>query len=209
MCRTVKLLGVACLVGVGACSDQAQREPVTLSSGSGSDPGTASSQDAPTRGQIGQVQYGFDPTRLTRAEIQLPVPPSYEQTVWATKLIPTARAEELGEDVCHYGEPAENDICTAEFEDGLAMALLERPIGDYRRALLDDDIAPSELRPDRIAGIDGFSFSAQAEGAGIRYRFFPISERTLLLALRFSNQQDASNPAIRDVLENLSPPGKS
>ena len=192
-----------------ACSEDAQTDNADRSSNALAQMQPTDPEDAPTRGQIGQVQYGFDPRHLTRAEVQLPIPLDFKDTVWATKLIPRERADALGGKTCHYGTSAPFDVCTAESEDGLTMALLERPIGDYRRALLDRDVSPDELVPDRIADTDGFSFSTQFDHQNMRYRYFPIGDRTLLLATRADQPQATRDPAIAQVLANLVLPSAS
>ena len=160
-------------------------------------------EDTPSLGNVGPVAYGFDPQRLIRAEIQLDLPPGYHSAIWATKLIRVDRAEKLGEDLCRYGESGRTQACTALQEDGLALALLERPIEVYRRSFIDAGIAENELVPRQLAGARGFAFTAKAEGAGITYGFYPVDERTLLVARRFSGGERPIDPAIGEVLETL------
>ena len=170
----------------------------------------SASGDTPSLGHVGPITYGFDPQRLTRAEIQLDVPPAYETAIWATKLIPVERADRLGEESCHYGESGLAQACTAHQEDGLALALLERPIAHYRQSFVEAGVSENELAPDELAGTSGFAFTATAEGSGISYGFFNVDERTLLVARRFSDGEQPIDPAIEQVLETLRvPPGNS
>lgn len=156
-----------------------------------------------TTSSIGQVQYGFSSSELTRAEIQLAVPPGFTRSVWAIKLIPAARAARLGRDECRYSSSLPAQTCTAEQEDGLAMALLEWPLGDYRRAFADAGIPDAQLAPVRLAGRQGFRFATDAEGARVLYGFLPLEDRTLLLVKRTSEGSKSSDPAIDDVIESL------
>jgi hypothetical protein len=203
MYRVAKLLVFSSFASVCACSDQSQGNPTVSSTEQSFDSVAPVGGDAPTMGHLGQVRYGYDPNRLTRAEIQIELPPDYEDLAWATKLIPVARARLLGQETCRYGQSGREQTCTAEAEDGLAMALLEGQIGDYRQAFLEDDVPADELSADTIVGVAGFSFTAQAEGEGVRYRFFPVEDRTLLLALRYSGGPPAPDAATAEVLETI------
>ncbi len=165
--------------------------------------------DAPSIGSIGPVRYDFAPERMTRAEIELAVPPAYEATIWATKLILNRRAALLGERDCRYDQSAGDDpstreeICTAEQEDGLALALLERPLADYRAAFTEAGIEGRDLPPVSLAGCEGFSFAAEEEGADTVYRFLPVGERTLLIAQQFSDEEFEPDGALADVMDSL------
>lgn len=197
------------MILLAACGQDRSGEPrPSTDQGAASSP-AAPSEDAPSIGHVGPIAYGFDPQRLTRAEIQLDLPPDYDTTVWATKLILVERAERLGEESCHYGASGRTQACTAQQEDGLALALLERPIADYRRSFVNAEIPEGDLTPEQLAGTSGFAFTAAAEGAGVNYSFFPVGERTLLVARRFSDGERPIDPAIGDVLETLRIPSDS
>ena len=160
------------------------------------------SPDVPTMGSIGSVRYGFAPERLTRAEIQIELPPRYSSSVWATKLFSAERAPLLGANSCHYGG-AGAQTCTAEREEGLALALLERPIADYRETFLGNGIPESALSRDTLAGATGFCFAAVVTGGGMDYCYYGVNERTLLVARRFSERGAPDDPALGEVLDNL------
>lgn len=153
---------------------------------------------------LGPLTYEFDRDRLTPADIDLSIPPSYEMTHRATKLIPADRARNLGQTTCEYGQSGLTSECNAAQETGLAIALLPRPSDEYRQAFLQSDIPEDELSAVGIDAIDGFAFTAQAEGAGIEYRFFALNERTILLARSFDENRDVeASDAIADALRTL------
>ena len=204
MYQSAKAFVISSFACLCACSDESQGNPAVSPTEQTFESATPAAGDAPSMGQIGQVRFGYDPNRLIRAEVQVKLPPDFREKVWATKLIPVDRAMRLGEETCRYGRSGSDEVCTAEAEDGLAMALLERQIGDYRRALLDSGVPEDELGADMIAAVEGFSFTAQADGSRMQYRFFPVEERTLLLALTYSGGQMSADPAIADVLETIS-----
>jgi hypothetical protein len=149
---------------------------------------------------LGPLTYQFDQGALTAADVVIAIPPGYQSTSPATKLIPEARADLLGQNGCTYGESGETSACNAEQEIGLAVALLPRPIDEYRAAFDDERLERAELD-----GIDGFSFTTQAEGAGTEYRFFGLEGRTIMLARKFDGSIDSeAAEAIAQVISTLS-----
>ncbi len=201
---------MVCLAFVTACGEQDRQsgaEPV--------DPpatrnvvqlATPPSTDLETFGSIGPVVYAFAPGRLTRAEIQLDLPPAYTTTVWATKMIPVARAALLGEDQCRYGRSQVPQTCTAEAEDGLALALLDRPLADYRRQFVQAGLPELALKPAALADARGFEFTAENGGTVTSYGFYPAGERVLLVTLRGSANSVRNDPDIDRVLASLQLP---
>ncbi|WP_338240605.1 hypothetical protein [Aurantiacibacter hainanensis] len=154
---------------------------------------------------LGPLTYQFDQSELTAADVDIRIPPDYQTMQSATKLIPEARAFSLGEENCSYGESGLVSECSAEQEAGLTLALLPRPVGEYREAFEEAGPIADELEPTQLNGIDGFSFTAEAEGAGTEYRFFGIDERTILLARTFdSDSTDDAGNAIEKVIRTLS-----
>ena len=152
--------------------------------------------------RVGPLRFGYDRTALTLAELQIEVPPGYDDPVWAVKLIPADRARLLGEEGCRYGQSGLEETCNARDEPGLVLALLERPLADYRQAFAAQDLNDA-LAPARIDGAQGFSFTSQAEGSGVEYRFVAVDQRTLLVARRFSAGQQAGAEAIDAVIASV------
>jgi hypothetical protein len=74
--------------------------------------------------------------------------------------------------------------CNAQDEAGLAMVLLERPIGDYRAAFDAANVGDLELFDTSMDGVAGFAFTARPEDGGREYSFLPIGQRTFLMARR-------------------------
>ena len=202
--RVLIVLGVAALSAWGGNKPEHETKA----------PGEAAShvttvEDAPARGSVGPIEYSFAPQILTRTEIQIKVPPGFDHLAWATKLIPLGRASTLGEMSCRYGASGQVQLCSADREDGLAMALLERPIGDYRRQFANDSAQGSKLEPSTLAGHSGFKYSLATAASGVIYGFYPVGERTLLLARRFSAAGAAVDPAIGQVLMSLRFPARN
>ncbi|GAA5059770.1 hypothetical protein GCM10023208_27440 [Erythrobacter westpacificensis] len=170
-------------------------------------PDTAATQPtaAMQTATLGPFTYEFDQDALTAADIELRIPPTYEESMPVTKLIPEARAQQLGEQACRYGESGEVSECNARQEIGLALALLPRPIDEYRAAFADEDIGSTDLSPVSLDGADGFAFTAEAEGGGTDYRFYSIENRTILLARRFDGSADdaETDEAMDDVMRSL------
>lgn len=203
MHQSIRVVLAVGLAAIAACGPEPADEEPPIARGPIADPLMAPAADEPSRGGVGPVRYDWDPERLTRAEIQIELPPTHEARIWVTKLIPAARAATLGEERCRYGAVARVQTCTAEEENGLAMALLERPLADYRATFRAAKVPEAELQPAALAGHRGFRFIASAPGSVTTYGFFPVVDRTLLVVSRISQAGDAPDPAIRDVLDSL------
>jgi len=151
---------------------------------------------------FGPVHYQYNPGELTKAEVLVEVPPDYDDEVWSVKLIPASRAALLGQDRCRYGQSGRTENCVAENETGLILALLERPLADYRDAFVDEGL-DDELSPASLDGISGFGFVAEAEGSGVEYRFLPLEDRTVLVARQFAAGHDEGREAIEQVIRDI------
>lgn len=188
----------ACALALFACNGEEQ-EPVGAIQ---EEPAKANAEPHLTERTLGPLSYSYDDTELTVTEVMLSIPPDYDDSIRATKLIPLERARQLGEEQCSYGQSGLISTCNAEQEAGLALALLERPLEEYRAAFGDDRMGGS-LVESTLDGSTGFAFTAQAEGSGTEYGFYPVEERSLLVARQFAFGQDAGEEAIRDVIEDL------
>ncbi len=156
-------------------------------------------------GTLGPFTYEFDQDALTAADVEMRIPPTYEESMPVTKLIPEARAQQLGEQACRYGESGQVSECNARQEIGLALALLPRPIDEYRAAFSEEGIGSADLPAVSLDGADGFAFTAEAEGAGTEYQFYGFDNRTILLARRFDGSSDdaETEEAMDDVMRSL------
>lgn len=196
--RTFQMPLAACALALCACNGE---EPELESEAQESPVGEAPEPHLTAR-TLGSLRYSFDDTELTVTDVTLPIPPGYEDSIPATKLIPLERAEQLGEEQCSYGQSGLTTTCNAAQEAGLALALLERPLDEYRAAFVEDQMEGS-LVESSLDGATGFAFTAQVEGSGTEYGFYPLEGRTLLVARQFAFGQDAGEAAIRDVIESL------
>lgn len=211
MCQSSRVSILVCLALVTACGAQDQpagrEHPDTAADENVAALATPPSTDLETVGSIGRVVYAFAPERLTRAEIRLDLPPGYDTAVWATKLIPAARAAMLGEEQCRYGSSRLPQTCTAEAEDGLALALLDRPLADYRQKFGQAGLSEATLEPAALADARGFQFTAEDGGTVTTYGFYPAGERVLLVAVRAPTRTIRQDPDIERVLDSLQLPG--
>ena len=186
---------VAMGLALGSCGDggPTASEPEALVTNHKSDTGL---QEA----DLGPLTYQFDPDPLTAADVETAIPPEYEASQLATKLIPRERARLLGQLACTYGQSGQTSECNAAHEIGLAIAYLPRPVAEYRQAFENERLDRVELD-----GVDGFSFTAQAEGSGTEYHFFGLEDRTILLARQFNDSvTPAAEEAMGDVIHSLS-----
>jgi len=163
---------------------------------------TADHRGAPTTATVGPVRYQFDATQLIMAEVLVQVPPGNGDRLWGAKLIPIARADVLGQELCEYTRPGRLETCETAKEAGLALMLLERPLDHYRQAFVDRGLG-DELIPAQLDDSRGFGFTAEREGSRIEYRFLPLEDRTMLLARHFIDGQDAGAEAIEEVIRSV------
>lgn len=195
MARSRILVGLGIVGLFSGCGGQSEEaaEPPAL---------PQASPDPVAFATIGPIRFEYDTAELTLAELPIDLPPDYATQAWAVKLIPVERAAQLGQVRCTYGQPGPVRLCVAEAEPGLVMALLERPLGEYRddftQARLGDAITPTQLN-----GQTGFSFTAESNGTGIEYRYIPVEERTLLVARQFAPGHPARSPAMEDVIRSI------
>lgn len=153
-------------------------------------------------GTLQNVSFRFDPAVLVRTEIELRIPPSFDRERWATKLVPHVRAAQLGKDRCSYGTDDNDQTCTAKAEIGVALALLERPIDDYRAAFAGAG-ASYTLQPVEIGGMSGFAYLSQTGNRGTEYSFLPTEDRTLLISRRFDGGLPENDAAISAVIASI------
>ncbi|MWV27751.1 hypothetical protein [Aurantiacibacter rhizosphaerae] len=190
---------LALVAGIGACSGE--------SSENDSEIATLVPEDQATSpiaaGTIGPVAYSYDTSVLTRAEIRLPLPPTFEETEFAVKFLPVDLVDKLGERDCSYTRPDGDAKCTAEQEVGFALAFLERPVEHYGEALIDNLTEDMRIEAVEMAGRSGFALDTTRNGSKLRYTFLPVESRTLLMMER--NQGTVSNAAeaLKDVRESL------
>ena len=203
--RRVSAIGGAILVActlLGACREHSPAEVVDARHEEA--PGLASSVEDPSaRGSIGPVEYRFAPRVLTRAEVEFAVPPDYRTKAWATKLIARDRAALLGNQSCTYGTRNRAVTCSPKLEDGLALALLDHPIDVYRDAFEQRGFPAAMLPQVSLAGVTGFGFVSASEQRRIEFGFFPVGERTLLLARRRTEGGSAIDTGVAAVIASL------
>ena len=187
------------IASLAACSSGA--EEGKNGSAQAKAPLASSASQSPLRqATLGPIEYTFDPVQLTRAEIQLPLPPSRSEMAFAVKLIPQDAFENLGTMGCSYGISADNVECTAEEEVGVALAMLERPIADYRE---DFTAAGEGLQPVKIDGHEGFSWTSSEADSGLQYSFVPYEGQTVLVVRRFDREQPRIDRAIQTVIRSV------
>jgi len=196
------VLGMSIPVLLAGCdADRTGEEQAAQVSGSEDAPIVSNAVAASAT--VGPIRYQYDATALTMTEVVVEVPPDYRGQIWGAKLIPRERGAMLGQELCRYGQSGRVETCEAEKEAGVVLALLERPLADYRQAFVNDGLG-DELSPVRMEGALGFAFTAEAEGSGIEYRFLPLQGRTVLLARQFTAGQDGGEEAMEGVISSVS-----
>jgi len=190
----------ALALAVAACDDTPDQRS---DAGETTTPAPISSSANLAQGTLGTVHYSYDPATLTRAEVDLALPPQFEHTVFAIKFIPTSLAAKLGEDACSFGSMSDGHSCSANVEVGFALALLERPLADYTTALARATPAQGALESVSVNGHEGMSFVHQSAHTTTRYTFLPANGRTLLLADRFTDGIDTGREALEQVRASI------
>lgn len=203
----VHLLPLAALLALCSCGDPAPDTASADERPAERNPDAAvqaSRRETMASGTLGKVNYSFDTRLLTRAEIDLPLPPDFTESVFAIKLIPIAYADNLGSPGCSYGISLDDETCTAEEEIGIALALLERPIADYRTEIEAENLSPGQIMTHKIAGMDSFTVRFERDPTRQSYTYMPVEERTLVIAQRKSEGENAASAALDEVIASLS-----
>ncbi len=152
---------------------------------------------------LGPVHYAYDTGVLTRAEISLPLPPDFEESVFAVKFLPTELLDNLGDTACSYENEADDGGCTAEQEIGFALAFLERPIDTYGEAIFDQVDDSMNVEPATVRGHEGFKLETPRGGTMLNYTFLPVAGRTLLLVERNQADSHIGAEALAQVRDSL------
>jgi hypothetical protein len=121
-------------------------------------------------------QFSYEKATFSLVQAQL-VPPGSKTAVAGVKLIPADRAASLGKSGCTYGESGKQTTCNADMENGLFFGIVK---ADLETALSTVD-NPSLLRAVAINDVDVYQYSVGAEGDGIDYYFWPITDDTTLV----------------------------
>ncbi len=154
-------------------------------------------------GTLGTVRYRYDPSALTRAEVDLALPPDFEQSVFAIKFIPAGYSNNLGGGDCSFGSLDDGQSCTARAEIGFAIALLERPLSHYTTALARATPAMARLEPVVVDEQEGMSFVYDEGQTQTRYTFLPIDNRTFLLVDRYTDGVTQGADALDQVRQSI------
>lgn len=201
MARISGFLSAVLLFGLASCSGDAppsdNEDASTLADNS-----VAGLVD----GSLGQVSYRYDPTILTRAEIELPLPPDFSETAFAVKFLPSSMTGNIGFGGCSYGTALDASSCTADREVGLALALLERPLSHYRDRLEKSALASSLSNDASLGDVRGFVVSRHSDNTTthLRYVFVPLGDRTLLAVERTEDGIVEGEQALAAVRASIS-----
>ena len=196
--RVLTSLALALVLSACGSSNDQRATP-----GDGASPTSSEMAAKLAQGTLGLVRYSYDPDALIRADIDLAVPPDFEQTVFAVKFVPVSLAENLGQPQCSFGPVHSGDACLATAEVGFAIALLERPtqyyIDNVRGSAFDDGSAPVTVN-----GYEGVTVLHRADRTTTRYTFLSLDGRTLLLVDRHAEGVDVGREALEQVRASLS-----
>jgi len=200
MCRLRTLSASAFALLLASCGGDSEREIQVAETTA---PETAEMASHLSEGTLGTVTYRYDPAALTRAEVDLALPPDFEKTVFAVKFIPASLASDLGDADCSFGSLSEGQTCSARIEVGFALALLERPLTDYTTALARAVPSMATLEPVVVDEHEGMSFVHDDERTKTRYTFLPAESRTLLLVDRYNEDSDLGAEALEQVRASI------
>ncbi len=155
------------------------------------------------RRTMGPLVFSFDPDVLRAFDVEATFPPDYEATYGGLKLIPVDRAALIGQRECSYGQSGLMQICEAAAEVGIAFAILPRPAAYYRDKLIESGIPTDEIEDATIAGVEGFRFTAQAEGSGVANTFLPAGRQTILVERTFRDGEGQGADAFGRMLSSV------
>ena len=197
----VLLTAAAALTG---CADSGER-----SSAQSHDFAAASDALTGTRSEnlqtdtIGPIAFSFDRNALIETEIEMTLPPLHDDTVFAIKLVPRDAVTQPASAQCAYAPSDQRKACPADEEVGLTLALLERPLSDYRRAFRLADVEPSAITGAQLDGKNGFSYR-ESDGEGVvEYSFIPQDMRTLVIVQRSNSDRASDALAMQRVIGSL------
>lgn len=153
-------------------------------------------------GPGGRYAFRYDTTAFDLHAVEQALPPAYEAPVPVQKLIPVARAAQLGEEACRYGARGIVETCTADKESGIGVGVLPRAYEAVQGAL---DASLTE--PATVAGRDGVRYAIGAEGGGAVYLFAPLpGDATLVVYRSYSADAGPSEAAFEAVRSTLRVP---
>jgi hypothetical protein len=149
--------------------------------------------------RIGRFELRFDPARLTKVGASIALPPNWTSTVLGIKLLAPERAAMLEKADCAYGASGSVVRCNADQEAGLAFVSVTLPYQEFTSSLPAD-----QVKPLRLAGEQGVSWTIGAEGEGAEYIVLPGGERQSLLIVRQHRETGNPDPAaISSALNSL------
>jgi len=198
--RIIYTLAPALAIALASCGgpDEQSAQPADEVS-----PATSANPASLAADTLGTIRYSYDPAALTRAEVDLAVPPDFEQSVFAIKFIPTPLVTNLGEQACSFGSIGDGHACLADLEIGFALALLDRPLSHYILALELAAPAQGTLEPVTVGEHEGMAFVHQSEHTTTRYTFLPAGGRTLLLADRYTDGVEVGTDALDQLRASI------
>ncbi len=148
-------------------------------------------------------QFSYEKANFALVQAQA-VPPGSKTAVPGVKLIAADRAASLGKSGCTYGESGVQTTCNADMENGLFFGIVK---ADLETALSGVD-NPSLLKAVAINDVDVYQYSIGAEGSGVDYYFWPITdEATLLIARKYVGASMPTNFDAMLLMNALSFPG--
>ena len=148
-------------------------------------------------------QFSYEKAKFSLVQASI-LPLGVKTAVAGVKLIDTARAADLGKGGCSYGESGKQTTCNADMENGLFFGIVK---ADLETALSTVD-NPSLLKAVAINDVDVYQYSIGAEGDGMDYFFWPITdEATLLIARKYTGASAPTNFDTMLLLNAMTFPG--
>ena len=146
-----------------------------------------------------QYQFSYAKKDFTLLESQITLN-DIKQPIVGVKLLPVDRAAKVGKDSCMYGESGMSTTCNVASENGIFFGVIKT---DIETALSGFGSLP--MRMVNIADVDVVQYSMGAEGSGVDYFFWPMSDNTTLVVARnyttqFSPKIVNSSPTNEDLM---------
>ncbi len=148
-------------------------------------------------------QFSYEKAKFSLVQASI-FPPDSKTAVAGVKLIDAARAADLGKGGCSYGASGKQTTCNADMENGLFFGIMKADLETALSTVSD----PTLLKAVAINDVDVYQYSIGAEGDGMDYYFWPITdEATLIIGRKYSGASAPTNFDTMLLLNAMTFPG--
>lgn len=152
------------------------------------------------RNDLGNYSFRYSADKFVVRTIMQHLPPdNSDPPDSVVKLIPRERVDLLGREECMYGLRGIVELCTAQKEDGIGIAVISESL-----ASIEAKLDPTVTDPVEVAGRQGIRYAIGAEGFGGTYYFIPLGEyRTAVVYRTYSPQTLVTENDLQRVLSTI------